>query len=66
MSTFKERLIAEEKELVERCEKLHAFIETSPVFKTLGEFDQYLLKSQYITMTEYADILSLRIERLGA
>jgi hypothetical protein len=65
MSTFIERLKAEELELDQKLEKLHVFIQDSPVYTGLSPLDQRLLLDQRAAMTVYRDILRKRIERVG-
>ena len=57
MSTFKERLIQEQKDLNEKVEKLRTFIDSNEVFRTLSEEHQYLLKKQLYYMGGYDAIL---------
>lgn len=57
-----QRMADEQGELEERLEKLSAFIESNPVFKTLSETDQYLLLAQLTAMATYSNILNLRIK----
>lgn len=55
------RVVAEKAQLDERREKLLAFIQTSPVFKTLSESEAGLLQDQWETMCHYSVILGDRI-----
>lgn len=64
MSTFIERLVAEEQELDQKLEKLHVFIEDSPMYAALVPIDQRLLVDQRAAMTVYRDILRKRIARV--
>lgn len=61
MSTFLERLEQEEKELAFKAIKLQEFTSTDS-FKELSEGNQYLLMRQLEVMTEYIEIVGLRIE----
>jgi hypothetical protein len=56
-----ERLIAEEKELSDRIEKLTVFVE-SENYKKLNDENQYLLRRQLDSMKEYESILQRRIQ----
>ena len=56
-----ERLIAEEKELSDRIEKLTVFVE-SENYKKLNDENQYLLRKQLNSMKEYESILQRRIQ----
>ena len=60
MTDFQERVIAERKELAEKCEKLNNFI-PGPVFKTLPIDEQVRLRMQLIVMLNYGTILAERI-----
>jgi hypothetical protein len=64
MSTFAERLIAEEEDLDQKLEKLHVFIQDNPMFKELAPIDQRHLVDQRAAMTVYRDILRKRVERV--
>ena len=61
MTEFQERVIAERKDLYEKCEKLNAFITNSPIYKTLPIDEQVRLRMQLLVMTQYAQILAERI-----
>lgn len=56
-----ERLIAEEKELSDRIEKLTVFVK-SENYKKLNDENQYLLRKQLNSMKEYESILQRRIQ----
>jgi hypothetical protein len=60
MTDFQERVIAERKELYEKCEKLNAFIPSS-IFKSLPVDEQVRLRMQLLVMNQYAAILAERI-----
>jgi len=60
MTDFQERVIAERKELYEKCEKLNAFIPGS-IFKSLPVDEQVRLRMQLLVMNQYAAILAERI-----
>lgn len=55
------RVVAEKAQLDERREKLLAFIQSSPVFKTLSLSEAGLLKDQWEVMCHYSVILGARI-----
>ena len=61
MTDFQERVIAERKDLYDKCEKLNAFIANSPIFKTLPTDEQVRLRLQLLVMNQYATILAERI-----
>jgi hypothetical protein len=61
MSTFLERLREEELEVASKAIKLKEFISTEN-FEKLSEGNQYLLRKQLEVMTEYVEIVGLRIE----
>lgn len=61
MSTFLERLREEELEVASKAIKLQEFILTEN-FEKLSEGNQYLLRKQLEVMTEYVEIVGLRIE----
>jgi hypothetical protein len=57
-----ERVVAEERELSEKLDRLVAFI-GGDVFRSLDDHDQELLQRQADAMRAYADILGQRIAR---
>lgn len=59
-TTWLDRLKAEAQELAERCDKLHAFIQTA-AFRELPPIQSWLLPEQLRVMQEYRRILGLRI-----
>jgi hypothetical protein len=61
MTDFHERVVAERKELYDKCEKLNAFIAGSPIYKTLPVDEQVRLRMQLLAMNQYATILAERI-----
>lgn len=61
--TFLDRLHIEAAELQERINKLQAFINGSEVFADLGADDRGYLQTQLHIMTEYLNILNIRILR---
>jgi hypothetical protein len=63
MKPHEQRVIDEESELNEKLEKLHVFIQDSPVFKSLSISDQRLLIDQCCVMSFYHDILLQRISQ---
>lgn len=56
-----QRVVDEKKELDEKLDRLKAFIETNPIFKTLHEDERVRLNRQFDAMAEYSSILSQRI-----
>lgn len=58
-----QRVVDERNELQDRRNKLIQFIQENPIFKTLEEGDQKLLKEQFEAMTWYQKILDSRITR---
>jgi len=63
--TFKDRLIDEFNELVERKEKLAAFIKDNPIYKTIDRVEQRAMKNQLHVMEIYVDILFDRLDRIN-
>jgi hypothetical protein len=61
MSDFLARLDQEELELNNKIIKLHQYV-NSDFFPVLSDASQYLLKKQLEIMTEYSNILNVRIE----
>lgn len=64
MSTFIERLLAEETELNEKKAKLETFIE-SEAFKTVDKEQQSLLKIQLSAMATYSECLNQRLIQIN-
>ena len=62
MESFKERMIAEHKELAERVIKLSNFI-NADIFKTLEEDEQNDMKEQLRAMIMYRTALERRMRR---
>jgi gamma-glutamylcysteine synthetase len=62
MQEYQKRVLTEEQELREKCQKLALFL-LSCGFSNMNEIDQELLKSQYKAMIQYLQILVKRIER---
>ena len=62
MDDWHQRLLREHTDLVERHNKLGAFLGTAP-FEALAPRDQELLTQQYRVMGEYAVILQARLDR---
>ena len=60
MEPFKERLIAEQKELKERLAKLTDFI-NSEKFYALSQNNRLVLKNQKIAMELYLGVLNMRV-----
>jgi hypothetical protein len=65
MEAFQERVVAEQRELGEKIDKLKAFIMESPTFKTLPVAEQQRLNRQCDAMLEYFNILGERITAFG-
>ena len=63
MEAHEQRVVAEHLDLDTKLEKLHVFIEDSPLFQSLNKIDQRLLVDQRGAMTIYRDILRARIAR---
>lgn len=61
MEGFKQRLVKEREELKEKTDKLHDFL-FSQAFMNLDEQQKTLLREQYRIMTQYLNILKLRID----
>lgn len=61
MQSHQQRVVDEKKELDEKLDRLKAFIEAGPVFKTLHEDERGRLGRQFDVMAEYSSILSQRI-----
>jgi hypothetical protein len=62
MSDYQERVLSEQKELIDKLEKLDVFM-NSETFSTLSAIDQSLLMVQHSAMENYSDTLDRRIER---
>ena len=65
MSTFIERLIAEETELNEKKAKLQAFVYTD-AFKNVDKEQQSLLKIQLNAMATYSECLNQRLIQINS
>lgn len=63
MEAFKERMIAEHKELADRINKLSIFINSSEIFNTLEEDEQSDMKEQLRAMIQYRVALERRMRR---
>jgi hypothetical protein len=61
MQPHQQRVVDEKNELGEKLDKLKAFIETNPIFKTLHVAERGRLNRQFDAMAEYSRILSQRI-----
>jgi hypothetical protein len=61
MQPHQQRVVDERKDLDEKRDRLKAFIEESPIFKSLPVDERRRLKSQFDVMTQYSNILSHRI-----
>lgn len=55
------RLRDEQKELVEKMDKLHLFITNSPIYLELPQLEKTLLAVQYKAMDTYNECLKQRI-----
>lgn len=64
MKPHEERVVAEEKDLSDKLNKLGVFIAGEP-FQALDFEDRRLLQEQQIYMTKYASVLRQRIARFG-
>jgi hypothetical protein len=62
MPPHQQRVVDEQKELLEKLNKLRAFIESSPIFKKLPYDEQGRLKIQRFLMQEYLAVLLDRID----
>ena len=62
MDSFKERMIAEHKELAERIVKLSNFM-NADIFNTLEEDEQHDMKEQLRAMIQYRTALERRMRR---
>ena len=61
INTFKERIVAERDELVEKMEKLTLFLK-SDIFMKMNDYSRDLLMEQYRIMISYVDCLNRRIK----
>ncbi len=61
MEGFKQRLVKEQEELKEKTDKLHDFL-FSQAFMNLDVQQKTLLRDQYRIMTQYLNVLKLRID----
>lgn len=61
MQPHQQRVVDEKKDLDEKLDKLKAFIEANPIFKTLPEDERGRLGHQFDAMAQYSSILSQRI-----
>lgn len=61
MQDFVERMIEEKENLLEKIDKLFIFL-GSKKFEELSEQNKVLLIQQYFAMSEYYNILSIRIK----
>lgn len=66
MQPHQQRVVDEKKDLDEKLDKLKAFIETSPIFKSLPIDERDRLGRQFDVMAEYSSILSQRIAAFPA
>lgn len=64
MESFKERLIEEYKELVNRIEKLEAYMDTMIRDVTISNTHYRMIMAQYNIMLAYEKILRMRLEDL--
>jgi hypothetical protein len=63
LPAHEQRVLDESAELHERITRLVAFIGESPIYQTLAQPDQFLLRQQLGVMQEYHRILKERILR---
>lgn len=61
IDTHVQRMEAEHDELTDRLNKLRTFVEENPIFETLSNIDQKLLKQQLEAMTAYEAALGARL-----
>lgn len=61
MSTFKDRVVIERDQLVQRCALLSKFIHTTDTFPTLPIVEQARLRYQLMLMNELHSVLCQRI-----
>ena len=61
LQPHQQRVVDEKTELDEKLNKLHSFIQESPIFATLSDAEQHRLRRQDLIMAEYSQILSERI-----
>ena len=66
MQPHQQRVVNEKKELDEKLDSLKAFIETSPIFKSLPADERGRLGKQFDVMAAYSRILSQRIAAFPA
>ena len=66
MPPHQQRVIDELNELADRRNKLCAFIDNSPIFKSIPADEQERLKRQMRIMGEYVAVLSERIAEFPA
>lgn len=60
MQPHQHRVVEEHTDLEQKIERLGAFVGT-PTYHALNQAEQYLLRRQLLSMTEYRDILAARI-----
>lgn len=63
MAPHQQRVIDEAAELKDRFQKLNAFIDSNPIFKTLAPEEQSDMRSQVSHMESYWECLDRRIKR---
>lgn len=61
MEDYIERMIAELKDLMDKIDKLDAFIGKA-VYENLDDISKFLLRQQLLAMRSYAGILKKRID----
>lgn len=66
LQPHEQRVVEERAALMERIDKLRAFIDSSPHFVTLDPADKDLLREQLVHMEGYAHVLAERIGRFGS
>ena len=66
MPPHQERVVTEQKELLEKLVKLREFIDSNPVFKKLDYDEQGRLKIQRFIMEQYSAVLLDRIDNFTA
>ena len=61
LAEHEKRVVEEKAELSQKLNKLSEFIDENPLFKSLSNAEQLLLRKQMLWMTNYYDILEERI-----
>lgn len=64
-STFESRMIEEYNQLKDRLSKLDVALNREGFKKKVGEKQYYLMAAQHKSMSEYCDVLKIRMKNLG-